>query len=96
MTESQERLSASFKALSAEALQASMVQLAELARGQLQAANAEAKGELDQRRQAVEQLVAPLKEQLGRVDTQLQSLDRERILRVPLLEESARIEVLYV
>jgi DNA recombination protein RmuC len=78
VTESQERLSASFKALSAEALQASMVQLAELARGQLQAANAEAKGELDQRRNAVEQLVAPLKEQLGRVDTQLQSLDRER------------------
>src|SRR3984957_7065382 len=49
-----------------------------LTRGQLQAANAEAKGDLDQRRQAVEQLVAPLKEQLGRVDTQLQSLDRER------------------
>jgi DNA recombination protein RmuC len=74
----QERLSASFKAMSAEALQSSMGQLAELARAQLQAAQAEAKGDLDQRRQAVEQLVSPLKEQLARVDTQLKSLDQER------------------
>jgi DNA recombination protein RmuC len=78
ISDAQDRLSASFKALSAEALQASMVQLTELARGQLQAAQAEAKGDLDQRRQAVEQLVGPLKEQLGRVDTQLNELDRER------------------
>src|SRR5581483_9365534 len=74
----QERLSASFKAMSAEALQSSMGQLAELARAQLQAAQAEAKGDLDQRRQAVEQLVSPLKEQLARVDDQLKHLDRER------------------
>jgi DNA recombination protein RmuC len=78
VTESQERMAESFKALSAEALQASMTQLTELARGQFQTAQAEAKGDLDQRRAAVEQLVAPLKDQLGRVDTQLQALDRER------------------
>jgi DNA recombination protein RmuC len=78
ITDAQERLSASFKALSAEALQSSMAQLSELARAQLQAAQAEAKGDLDQRRQAVEQLVAPLKEQLGRVDAQLLALDQER------------------
>ena len=76
--DAQERLSASFKALSAEALQSSMGQLAELAKAQLAAAQAEAKGDLDQRRQAVEQLVTPLKEQLARVDTQLRSLDQER------------------
>lgn len=78
LKDAEERLSTSFKALSAEALQASMTQLTELARGQLQAAQAEAKGDLDQRRQAVEQLVGPIREQLGRVDTQLQVLDRER------------------
>ncbi len=76
--DAQERLSNSFKALSAEALQASMVQLTELARTQLRAAQAEAKGDLDKRHLAVEQLVAPLKEQLGRVDQQLVALDRER------------------
>jgi DNA recombination protein RmuC len=74
----QERMSDSFKALSAEALQANMAQLTELARSQLQAAQTEAKGDLDKRQQAVEQLVAPLKEQLGRVDAQLRGLDQER------------------
>ena len=78
LRDAQERLSASFKALSAEALQSSMVQLTELARAQLNAAQAEAKGDLDKRQQAVEQLVTPLKEQLGRVDAQLVRLDQER------------------
>ncbi len=76
--EAQARLSESFKALSADALQSSMAQLAEMARAQFQAAQVEAKGDLDKRHQAVEQLVAPLKEQLGRVDTQLLRLDQER------------------
>jgi DNA recombination protein RmuC len=74
----QEQMSNSFKALSAEALQASMSQLSEMAQAQLKAAQAEAKGDLEQRQNAVEQLVAPLKEQLGRVDSQLLRLDQER------------------
>jgi DNA recombination protein RmuC len=78
MTDAQGRLSESFKALSAEALQASMAQLAEMARAQFQAAQTEAKGDLDKRHVAVEQLVAPIKEQLGRVDQQLVRLDQER------------------
>jgi DNA recombination protein RmuC len=78
VTDAQERMSASFKALSADALQSSMAQLAELSRAQLQAAHAEASGDLEKRQQAVEQLVAPLKEQLGRVDSQLMHLDQER------------------
>jgi DNA recombination protein RmuC len=78
VADAQERLSNSFKALSAEALQASMGQLAELARGQLQAAQVQATGDLDKRQQAVEQLVAPLKEQLVRVDAQLLALDQDR------------------
>jgi DNA recombination protein RmuC len=76
--DAQARLSDSFKALSAEALQASMAQLAELAQAQLKTAQAEAKGDLERRQNAVEQLVAPLKEQLGRVDAQLLKLDQER------------------
>jgi DNA recombination protein RmuC len=76
--DAQERLSSSFKVLSAEALQASMAQLTEMARAQLQSAQVQAKGDLEQRQQAVEQLVAPLKEQLGRVDAQLVRLDQER------------------
>ena len=78
INDAQERLSASFKALSAEALQASTAQLAELSRAHLDAAQAKARGELDKRQHAVEQLVAPMKEQLGRVDAQLLRLDQER------------------
>ena len=76
--EAQEQLSDTFKALSAEALQAGMAQLSELAKAQLQSAQTEAKGELEKRQQAVERLVAPIKEELGRVDAQLRSLDQER------------------
>ncbi len=78
LTEARERMSDSFKALSAEALQASMSHLTELARAQLQTTQAEAKGDLEKRQQAVEQLVAPLREQLGRVDEKLLHLDQER------------------
>jgi DNA recombination protein RmuC len=78
VTELEERLSAAFKALSAEALQGSMSQLAELSKAQLQTAQVEAKGEAESRQRAVEQLVAPLRDQLGRVDDQLVKLDQER------------------
>ncbi|MBV8943762.1 MAG: DNA recombination protein RmuC [Solirubrobacterales bacterium] len=78
LSDAQDQLSANFKALSAEALHAGMAQLTELARGHLLATQAQATGELEKRQQAVEQLVAPLKDQLGRVDAQLVSLDQER------------------
>lgn len=70
----QGQLSDTFKALSAEALQASLAQLAEMNRAQ----QAEEKGDLERRQKAVEQLVAPLREQLGKVDQQLVKLDQER------------------
>jgi len=76
--DAQERLTSSFKALSAEALQASQSQLVELARAQLATAQAEGRGDIERRQQAVEQLVAPLREQLGKVDAQLVKLDQDR------------------
>jgi DNA recombination protein RmuC len=78
VSDAQERLSASFKALSAEALQSSIAQLTEMAQAQLRTVQTEAKGDLDKRQHAVEQLVSPLKAQLGRVDGQLLRLDQER------------------
>ncbi len=78
LTEAQERLSASFRELSADAVKSGMEQLSQMARAQLQTAQAEARGELEKRQHAVEQLVSPIKEQLGRVDAQLLRLDQER------------------
>src|SRR6202789_1533410 len=66
--EGQLQMSDSFKAMSAEALEASAKQLSELAKTQLQASNNEAKGELEKRQQAVEQLVKPLQLQLERLN----------------------------
>jgi DNA recombination protein RmuC len=78
LREGQEQMSSSFKAMSAEALDASVKQLAELNRSQLQASQAQATGEIDKRRLAVEQMVRPLSDQLQRVDQQLLALNRER------------------
>jgi hypothetical protein len=72
------QMSDAFKALSQDALNGILSQLSELNQAQLQAAHTQAKGDLDQRRHAIEQLVAPLKDQLGRVDQQLVKLDQER------------------
>ena len=72
------QMSDAFKALSQDALNGVLSQLSELNQVQLQAAQTQAKGDLDQRRQAIEQLVTPLKDQLGRVDQQLVKLDQER------------------
>jgi DNA recombination protein RmuC len=88
--EAQERLPEIFKALSSDALRASIEQLSELNRAQLKAVNAEAKGDLEKRRHAVEQLVAPLREQLGRVDAQLLKLDQERSRSQGRLEAQLR------
>ena len=74
----QGQLSDTFKAMSTDAMKATIEQLSEHNRVQLQATQAQAKGDLEQRRQAVEQLVTPLKEQLVRVDAQLLKLDQER------------------
>ncbi len=90
LSDAQDRLSDTFKALSADALQAGMAQLSELAKAQLQSAQAEAKGDLEKRQQAFEQLISPLKEGLGRVDAQLRSLDQERRESRGALEQQLR------
>lgn len=72
------QMSDTFKALSQDALQGVVAQLSELNQAQLRSVQTEAKGQLEQRQRAVEQLVEPLKEQLGRVDQQLVKLDQER------------------
>ncbi len=77
VTVAQEQLTTSFKALSAEALEANMRQVVELARSQLGAAHTAAKGELEKRQLAVEHLVKPITEQLGKVDQQLTALKQE-------------------
>jgi DNA recombination protein RmuC len=62
-------------------------QLLELADSRFREASAKANGDLDQRRAAVEHLVAPLRETLGKVEGQLHELERARITAYTSLTE---------
>lgn len=71
----EERMAEHFEALSAKALDASNQRFLELADTRLKAAGVEAAGELERRKQAVEHLVAPLRETLGKVEEQLREVE---------------------
>jgi DNA anti-recombination protein RmuC len=72
------RMAEHFEALSAKALDASNQRFLELADARLKAAGVEAAGELERRKQAVEHLVAPLRETLGKVEEQLREVEMGR------------------
>src|SRR5260370_18103555 len=72
------QLAERFQALSAQALDASTSRFLEVAEGRLRAANADAAGELEIRRAAVEHLVGPLRETLARVQGQPRESDADR------------------
>lgn len=66
------------KALCHEALQTSSVQLVQLAAERLGAERSEGLRDLDQERNSLSELLAPVAETLHRFDSRLESLDRER------------------
>jgi DNA recombination protein RmuC len=72
-----------FKALAGDALDENMRRLAELARAELATGQASARGELDQRRQAIEQLVGPLA-------AKLEQLEAERTRQAAALSEQVK------
>jgi DNA recombination protein RmuC len=84
------RLADAFKALSAEALQANNQQFLDLARTALGTFQAEAKGDLDNRQQAIEALVTPIRESLGKVDEQIQAMENARQHAYGALGEQVR------
>ncbi|WP_204013388.1 DNA recombination protein RmuC [Sphaerimonospora thailandensis] len=65
------QLSERFQAISARVLDVNNLRFLELAENRLNTTRAEAAGDLDQRRQAVENLVGPLRETLAKVERQL-------------------------
>jgi DNA recombination protein RmuC len=67
-----------FQALSTQALDASQQRLLEVSEIRLRAANLSAASELDSRRNAVEQLIEPLRQTLARVETHLRDTDAAR------------------
>lgn len=85
--EAQDQLLERFKSLSQDALAANSQQFLHLAETRMQQASEKATGELDQRRQAFEMLVNPLKETLTKVETQLVQTETARVAAQAQLRE---------
>lgn len=68
-----------FATLSSQALRENNDQFLALARSSMGEFQQLARSDLDARQQSIDQLVQPMRDGLGRVDSQLQAFDRERI-----------------
>jgi len=86
----EQRLSDTFKALSADALQASTDQFYKMAKQSLQAQRDEAKGELDKRRTAIEQLVKPMTETLWKFEGRIGEIEKARVGAYGELKEQVK------
>lgn len=73
-----EELGEKFKALSRDALKDNNQEFLNLARATLEKFQVTAKGDLEQRHQAIDQLVKPLKESLEKVDGKIEEMERIR------------------
>jgi DNA recombination protein RmuC len=73
-----EELREAFQALASEALKSNNQSFLQLAKTSLERFQSEAKGDLESRQKAVENLVAPIKDSLNKVDTQIQQIEKER------------------
>jgi DNA recombination protein RmuC len=79
LNNAQEQLKDAFKALSADALASNNQSFLELARATLEKFQEGAKGDLESRRQAVDELVRPLRESLEKVDGKIGELEKARV-----------------
>jgi DNA recombination protein RmuC len=73
-----ENLQNAFKALAADALKSNNSSFLQIAQETLKRFQSEAKGDLDARHKAVADLIAPVRESLGKVDTQIQQMEIAR------------------
>jgi len=82
-----------FRALSAEVMKSSNEQFLTLAKQALGTYQTDARNELEKRERAVAQLVAPITDQLGKVDSRLERLDRDRAAGASALQQQLRTMV---
>jgi DNA recombination protein RmuC len=83
-------LETTMKALASDALASSSESFLKLAKSQLEQLQQKTTNDLEQRKQAVEHLVAPLKESLTKVDGKLQELEVARKGAYSSLTEQVR------
>jgi DNA recombination protein RmuC len=78
LTDAEEKLKDSFNSLAAQALNRNNQSFLDLAKGTLEKYQTEAKGELQAREKAVENLIEPIKQGLNKVDEQIRLMENTR------------------
>jgi len=84
------KLSDTFKALSADALRSSSEQFLQLAKTSLSTQTEEAKGEIEKRKTAIETLIKPMAESLGKFDLRIGEIEKSREGAYSELREQVR------
>ena len=90
LEEARKTLLESFQALSAEALKSNNQAFIALARSQFETLQAQARGDLETRQKAIDGLVNPLKESLGRYEQQILEMEKARQKSYGALDEQLR------
>ncbi len=91
LEEAQAKLSDAFKALSSDALKSNNQSFLELAKATLEKFQEGARGDLESRRKAIDELVKPLSASLERVDKKLGEIEKERATAYTSLTEQIKM-----
>ncbi|NBX44966.1 MAG: DNA recombination protein RmuC [Gammaproteobacteria bacterium] len=79
LDQAREQLLNAFKALSTDVLQSNSQQFLDLARTQLERFQQQAKTDLEHRQQQIGETLKPITESLGKVDAQIQEIEKQRV-----------------
>ncbi|MGH9914031.1 MAG: DNA recombination protein RmuC [Pyrinomonadaceae bacterium] len=90
LNKAHENLTLAFKALSADALRSNNQSFLELAKATFEKLQEGAKGDLELKRKAVDDLVRPLKESLEKVDIKIGEIEKQRTSAYSTLTEQVR------
>lgn len=90
LEQAEKKLSETFQALSAKALQSNNQSFLELAKENLEKFQNDAQNNLKNREKAIEELVKPLKESLQKVDHKIHDLEKQRVSAYSTLTEQVK------
>lgn len=91
LNEAQQRFTDTFRSLSAEALRSNNKSFLELACATLEKYQEGARGDLEMRQRAIEQLIGPLKESLQKVDSKIKEMESNRAETYVSLSEQLKV-----